>query len=129
MPEKRYVPDARVMSAPKLPLDRPPTRAEVWAHYHHIYFDLKGHKPNGLCTDSCLRTAGNELEDECRSMWAWMYVSRLRKGWDKPPDWQEGDPFTPGLVPAASEFSVDNIFNWPKMLYGCIDRAKKGRTP
>lgn len=124
---QRFVPDERIQSAPAFPLDRPPTRAEVWAHYHHIYFDFKGHRPNTLCTDACIRTEGNELEVEAAEAWAWWYITRLRNGWNKQPDWKEGDPVIPAAVPnnPYETFTVANSFKWPEILRSYITVARK----
>jgi hypothetical protein len=115
------------MSAPSLPTDRPPTRAEVWAHYHHIYFDFKGHRPNGICTPTCLRTDGNELEVEAAEMWAWRYVVALRNGWDKQPDWKEGDEVIPAGVPnnPYETFTVANSFKWADILKSYMATAER----
>ena len=113
-----FVPDARIEAAPKLPLHRPPTRAEVWKHYHAIYFDLKGHKANGLCDVRCCRKDEGDLEQQCAEMWAWLYVNALRNGWDKQPDWKEGDEVKTVSVPtnAYKEFTVSNTYQWPTLL-------------
>ena len=63
---RQFVPDDRVEKATKLPLDRPPTRAEIWSYYHAVYFDLKGHAPSTICTDRCQDKPTGELEAFCR---------------------------------------------------------------
>lgn len=90
-------------SAPKLPPGRPPTRREVWARYHFIFFDRKGHKATTGCKPTCLHDDAGELERYCRGAWAWHYISLfIFKGWDKQPDWVEGDPVIPAAVPSRS---------------------------
>lgn len=90
-------------SAPKFPEGRPPTRREVWEHYHHIFFDRKGHKETPACKPTCLHEDEGELEGYCRDAWVWAYMSRfLFHGWDKQPEWVEGAPVIPAAVPSRS---------------------------
>ena len=121
----KYVPDERVDNAPPIPTDRPPTRAEVWARYHHLYFDLKGHKPTPLCTDKCQSLPVGELEADCLADWVWGYVYFYNfEGWRKQPDWVEGDPVIEAAVPTEPFWSGEGA-KWTKIVKECFDRARR----
>jgi hypothetical protein len=115
-------------SAPSFPTDRPPTRREVWARYHYIFFDRKGHKVTPSCKPTCLHTDEGELEGYCRGAWAWDYVSRfLFRGWDKQPDWVEGDPVIPAAVPSRDPhpFTPGNWGACMKTVYELLETASR----
>lgn len=85
---KSFVEDSVIASAPPLPTGRPPTKLEVWEHYSHIY--------NG-------RKSATELKTFCRGAWAWLYLEYVNfKGWQKHPDWVEGDVVIDAAVPRAA---------------------------
>ena len=77
MPRK-YVGDDKLNTAPDLPTDRPPTRAEVWAYITHVY--------EGLWTQ-------DKMEAHAKACWAGNYVRWVNfQGWRKKPDSKgEGD--------------------------------------
>jgi len=83
----QFVNDGVWATAPKMPHDRPPTRAEVWAYVHHCYEAVKTH-------DEMVAHA------KCLFVGNYVYAVNLR-GWDKPPDWTEGDPAPPKRCPTA----------------------------
>lgn len=122
---KRYVPDNRVEQAPPLPTDRPATRAEVWEHFHFQFFDIKNHKATPSCTNACRTEQQGELEAFCRDAWAWYYIHKVVfRGWDKQPDWKEGDPVIPEAVPKPDAF--EGI--WGEMVrvtYECLETARQ----
>lgn len=85
--QRLFIPDDRYLTAPKLPNDRPPTRVEVWKHYHHYFHDTKTHE---------------KIVIFCRDQWAYYYVRWINtKDWKCQPDWQAGDPIKPEGVPPA----------------------------
>lgn len=84
---RKFVPDNRWETAPPIPLDRPPTRAEVWAYVKHMYHDLK---------------TPAELEAHAKATFVGNYVRWVNfNGWRKPPDWKEGQPAPPGRCPTG----------------------------
>ena len=77
----RFVSDEKLKTAPPLPLDRPPTRAEVWAYVRHLYHDLWPEE---------------KLKTHAAETWAGNYVTWVNnQGWSKRPDWQPGDDESP----------------------------------
>jgi len=94
---KRFLPDDRWKSAPDIPTDRPPTRAEVWAYVYHLYHDLKSE---------------NELKALAAGMWAGNYVYWVNfNAWAKQPDWTPGDPIVAAGVPARGSIqSGDHVY-------------------
>ena len=128
MTPKSYIPDSRRESAPPLPTTRPATRAETWAHYHHVWFDRKGHAKQALCTDECLHERAGELETYCRDAWAWSYIQRfLSGGWDKHPDWVEGEPVIPEAVPPIEPFPfpAGNMHACIQVVYQLFETANQ----
>lgn len=83
-----FLPDNCFDGAPGLPHDRPPTRAEVWAHFSHVY--RSGVK------------SGDELRDYCKARYVdgYAYWHGIYQ-WRKQPDWMPGDPVIPAAVPAS----------------------------
>ena len=76
MPRK-YVTDDKLNTAPEIPTDRPPTRAEVWAYVSHVY--------NGLWDEE-------KMKAHAKACWAGNYVRWVNLlFWRKPPDWTEGE--------------------------------------
>jgi hypothetical protein len=122
------LPDDRVMAAPRLPANRPPTRREVWDRCHALYFDRKRHKARPDCTERCLTDErGGELESFCRDGWVWYYVSAFNfNGWRKQPDWVEGDPVIEQAVPFR-QFEVEQQSKWAETVYSCLARAQQER--
>ncbi len=105
----RYVPDDRWQTAPAIPSDRPPTRAEVWAYVEHMYGDLKSE---------------TELKGFAAQMWAGNYVRWVNfEGWDKQPDWTEGDPVIRGAVPKQS--SIESGQNPYPVVKSYLDQARR----
>jgi len=87
--EPKFVPDDRWESAPPLPTDRPPTRAEVWAYTEHMYAGLKTEQ---------------ELQAHAAFAWAGTYVYWVNfNNWDKQPDWTPGDTVVRNAVPKRGE--------------------------
>lgn len=84
------MPDNRYETAPALPTQRPPTRAECWNHYHHYFQGLKPY---------------DQIVKFAKTQWAWFYVRWVNiHGWDKPPDWTEGTEYdTSFRVPVVLE--------------------------
>jgi hypothetical protein len=127
----KYVPILeRLPKVPALPTERPPTRREVWEHYHGIYFDFKGHSRSPLCTPRCLHNETRELESYCRDAWAWGYIQRFvsgMKGWDKQPDWVEGDPVIPAAVPDVSAFLSGDWASCLRTVKECFQTAQMMR--
>ena len=121
---KRFLPDNRVATAPGLPEGRPPTRAEVWEHFHYLYFDLKGHAETPLCDSRCLHKNEGYLEAFCKEAWVWYYVDAYnRKDWRKQPDWTEGDPVIPEAVPERL-FIAGEVSTWNRTIYTCLETAR-----
>lgn len=115
----KYVPDDRFVKAPPLPTHRPITKREAWEHYHAVYFDFKGHRQTSACQPSCNHRNPGELEAFCRDAWVWDYVSRFvgaGKGWDKQPDWKDGDPIVPEAVPDCTHGVPFISGNWSKIV-------------
>lgn len=101
--------DARIQAAPPLPLDRPPTRAEVWANYHYIY---KGFKPD------------DEITRLAKGKWVWAYVCWFNsRSWRKQPDWKEGDPVIEAGVPDVPVISTGD--NLTELVYQHLHRAER----
>lgn len=102
-----YVTEDRWETAPKPPLDRPPTRAETWAYYSHIYAD--------------------DLENaaiRARNTWAWLYVYCFNfRGWRKQPDWKEGDPVIEAGIPNGPFFPGEANYASVKLLLDAARRA------
>lgn len=114
-------------SAPKFPADRPPTRREVWARYHHIFFDRKGHKPTPTCKPTCLHSDEGELETYCRNAWAWFFFDRVaRKRWDKHPDWDGEEPVI--AEACATHETFPDPFGYAKVVYDLLAVVAKKRT-
>ena len=104
----RYVPDDRWQSAPAMPFDRPATRAEVWAYVEHMYHDLK---PEA------------ERKAFASQSWAFDYVWWVNwRGWDKQPDWTEGDPVIAGAVPERG--SIQSGQNLYPIVKSFLDQAR-----
>lgn len=121
---RKFVPDNRLTAAPPLPEGRPPTRAEVWARNHAIYFDLKGHSRTPSCTDSCHIQEWGELEGFCKEAWVYYYVDAYNhRDWRKQPDWKEGDPVIPEAVPNRI-FMAGDVSGWNRIVYGCLETAR-----
>lgn len=73
-----YVEPDVLATAPVLTCDRPPTKAEVWEYVKHVYGATK--------TD-------DELKKTAREKWASNFMFAVNhRGWDKHPDWVEGQP-------------------------------------
>lgn len=69
----RYVSDEKLNTAPPVPTDRPPTRAEVWAYVSHVY--------EGLWDEA-------KMKAHAKACWAGNYVRWVNfLGWRKKPDW------------------------------------------
>ena len=101
----RFVPDERYETAPRLPTDRPPTRREVWERLNHLYYDLK--------TPAQIATLA-------KGTWLFAYVWAVNlRGWDKPPDWQEGQAVVAAACPRAP-IPFDRM---EKDVYGLLDAA------
>lgn len=70
---------------PWMPLKRPPTKKEVWRwcqHHFQTVFDT------------------GELIGLAQRMWAWAYTHWVNtSGWDRPPDWELGDPVCAWALP------------------------------
>jgi hypothetical protein len=121
---KQFIPDDRLEKAPGLPTDRPPTRAEIWAHYHAIYFDLKGHAPSTLCTPRCVTKPEKELEKFAGDEWVWAYVYFYNfKGWRKQPEWLPGDPVVASGVP-DQPFQSGAYIEWKRIVVKMIETVK-----
>jgi len=121
---RQFVPDDRVEKAPGLPADRPPTRAEVWSHYHAIYFDLKGHAPSTICTPRCNSAPPGELEAFCRDEWVWAYVYFYNfKNWRKQPEWLPGDPVIASAVP-DQPFVAGAFHEWRNVMTTMVKTMK-----
>lgn len=74
----RYVEPHVLTTAPTLSFDRPPTKAEVWEYVKHVYGDVR---------------AEDELKKLARDKWATNFMFAVNhRGWDKHPDWVEGQP-------------------------------------
>lgn len=102
--------EVNIHTAPPIPTNRPPTRAEVWAHVQHFYGNLK-------------TTA--ELEKMARDRWAGNYIYAVNfNGWRKQPDWTEGDPVIdvglPEVFEAGSTYRDIRPF---------LDRVRERREP
>lgn len=128
----KHEPDDRWKTAPPLPTDRPPTRREVWAHFHHRFFDLKEHQESPLCDPRCELGPNQELEAFCRDTWVWAYVQRFIHGtWDKQPDWSEGDPVIPEAVATPEEalrLPWARITNYVSTLRSTAEHYKQRRA-
>lgn len=102
--------DARVMQAPPLPEHRPPTKKEVWTRMSFIYHDLKD---------------DSNLKRFCREWWAGMYLGYVNfRGWDKHPDWVDGEPVIPEAVPAKPFESGTNYIREVERLWGIAQTVK-----
>ena len=83
--ETEAVITARFANMPEKVEGRPPTKREVWARVHHVY--------HGLLSQE-------ELVEYARCRWAWDYAAWVNfRGWDKHPDWVEGDTVIAEAVP------------------------------
>lgn len=83
----RFVPDERYETAPPLKHYPPPTRRQVYDYFNHLYYDLK--------TQAQIATLA-------KGTWLFDYVWAVNlRGWDKPPDWQEGQPVIAAACPRA----------------------------
>lgn len=101
--------EKRHATAPQLPTDRPPTKAEVWAYWSHIYDGIKTHA---------------ELIADAKADWAYKYATWwLRRGWRKQPDWIEGAPVIDEAVPHF--ISVDN---WQSAVNDAWSRAQEAKA-
>ena len=118
--------DDRVMNAPRLPEGRPPTRMEVWAREHALYYDRKRHKLRDGCSSVCkMSDEFGELEARCREGWVWYYVAAFNfKGWRKQPEWIEGNAVVPEAVPTR-EFTVTERSTWAETVYRCLNTASQ----
>lgn len=105
---KKYVPDSRLMTAPRPPLDRPPTRQEVWDTNWHVYQGIKER---------------DEIAAMSKAEWVATYVYWFNlKDWRKQPDWVEGDPVIPEAVPDGPLWWVE-VFENTRTVYACLERA------
>jgi hypothetical protein len=107
-PEKYRDVERRWESAPKFPVDRPPTKAEVWAFYSHIYKNVK--------TDA-------ELKSQARTAWALKYIFWWMQGWRKQPDWVEGDAVIEAAVPHRI-----SLQNYERAVYDAWDVAQERKA-
>lgn len=75
----------RFRTIPPLPEGRPPTKKETWERVTHVYHDMMSKE---------------DLIDYARNRWAWDYAAWVNfKGWQKHPDWVEGDDVIEKAVP------------------------------
>ena len=82
---KAFVSEFDLATAPPVPFDRPPTKAEVWAYMTHVYSKLMD---------------GGELRRRAREKWAGNYVYCVNiRGWNKQPDWVEGEAVIEAACP------------------------------
>lgn len=87
---RQFVPDHRYEGAPPVPTDRPPTRAEVWAHVRHYYADIKTEQ---------------EMRDFAAATWIGNYTYWVNvNGWRRQPDWKEGDGIVEEACPTGPIF-------------------------
>jgi hypothetical protein len=88
------VSDEKLNTAPEMPTDRPPTRAEVWAYITHVY--------EGLWTE-------DKMEAHAKACWAGNYVRWVNlHGWRKKPDWEGEAQLELGTEEVEGPISVDN---------------------
>jgi len=75
----------RFRTMPKKPVGRPCTKKEMWERVNHCYHDL---------------LPKDDLIDYARNRWAWDYAAWVNfRGWQKHPDWVEGDTVIAAAVP------------------------------
>ena len=82
--------------APKIPWDRPPTRREVWEYVEHYYKGVKSY-------DECIALA---IRIFCGNYTRWVMVN----GWEKPPNWKEGDKLVKAACPNRAMFSQADTY-------------------
>lgn len=110
MTETKYLTEAAYHGAPPRPCHRPGTRAELWAHYSHIY--------DGFWSRE-------RIADFCREVWIWDYVYWVNfNGWDKQPDWKEDDPIVPAGVP-TKPFRSDQRGQWGEIIYSLLHATRR----
>jgi hypothetical protein len=115
-----------VIAAPNIPTHRPPTRKEVWARGHALYYDRKTHQRRPECDDRCLtQSTPGELEAWCRSSWVGCYAYAVAvKGWAKQPDWVDGDPVLPEATTNGEEIGrARDSGGWTKLVYALLEKA------
>lgn len=84
---RRFISDNQYESAPPIPTDRPPTRAEVWAHVQHYYEGVKTRE---------------EMEGFAKATFIGNYVRWVNlQDWRKPPDWTPGELEPPAACPTG----------------------------
>jgi hypothetical protein len=106
--------DARHENAPPMPFDRPPTRAEVWAHVQHYY-------SGGDKTEA-------QLQAMARDRWAGNYVYWVNfNGWKKQPDWTEGDPVIEAGVP-TKPFEAGHGRSYYNDVRALLERARERKA-
>jgi hypothetical protein len=123
------LPDDRVMAAPRLPANRPPTRREVWERCHDAVLRPEAPQgPSGLHRAVLERTRrAASSKRSARDGWVWYYVSAFNfNGWRKQPDWVEGDPVIEQAVPFR-QFEVEQQSKWAETVYSCLARAQQER--
>jgi hypothetical protein len=92
VPDERYAGPEWELA--RLPAGRPPTRHEVWRWVKHLY---RGVKTKQQAERFALHWYVGDY------VW-WVAI----KGWDKPPDWVEGEVIpNRDCLPARSRFSHD----------------------
>lgn len=108
----RFVPDNRYATAPVLPTNRPPTRAECLAQARHFYEDVKTEQ---------------EIVTFARDHWAWRYVCWVNdKNWKAQPDWVEGDPIIDVGVPKL--FEAGHGRSYYNDVRALLERTKEKRA-
>ena len=58
-----------------------------------------------------------------REAWVWSYIQFRLRGWEKQPDWAEGDPVILEAVPTRNVFTPGEGHwqRWEKEIYRCLD--------
>lgn len=80
-------PEEQYKTQPKMPVDRPSTKQEMWEWVVHMY--------GGVFEEQKLR-------EIAQGQWAWSYVRAVNfDDWRKHPDWLPGDPVIADAVPVG----------------------------
>ena len=92
--QRKFVTDEKLNTAPPIPTDRPPTRAEVWAYVSHVYADV---------------WKADKMEAHAKAAWAGNYVRWVNLlGWRKKPDWTGDAQLELGTEEVEAPISVRN---------------------
>lgn len=95
-----------------LPLHRPPTKRECWEHWKEYFGPDKD-------PDYVIGFA--------RKWWWQSYTTAVCiTGWDKHPDWTEGEPVIPEAV-ATVESLTDERHRWGEIVEGLYQKAQAAK--